>query len=374
VIKDIASALLVASVSFWLNTAHADNLTVKIGSSQPLTGGGAVAGKDAENGLRLAIDELNEKNLVINGKKVGFVLQSEDDQADPRIGVQVAQKLSDSGVNAVIGPFYSGVFLAAASVYKEADVPLLTDATNPAVTHQGLSKLFQVTPNDSRLGGEMAKYAVTLKNIKTAAIIDDRTAYGGGVADEFEKVAKQSGLKIVDREYTNDKATDFKAILTKISAAMPDVIFFGGYSQQAGLMVKQMHSLGIKSILFGGDAICNPDTGSIGGKDSESIRCPIGGAPLDAGTASAKFGQSFLVKYKAKPQIYSAVWYDAMNMLAQAMVKAQSTQAGPVSEALHTMHYKGIIGDYEFTDTGELKAPTITIYEFVNGDLRPVVR
>ncbi|PRX21646.1 ABC-type branched-subunit amino acid transport system substrate-binding protein [Paraburkholderia sp. BL18I3N2] len=362
----IAAALAISNVGL----AHADTIDVKIGNSGPLTGNGAVAGKDAENGLRLAIDELNAKGVTIGGKKANFILDSQDDQGDPRVGVQVAQKLVDDHVDAVMGPFYSGVTLAAATVYGPSKIPVITSATNPAVTRQGMTNLFQVLPSDSRLGGEMARYAVASLKAKKAAIIDDRTAYGGGVADEFEKVVRQSGVDIVDREYTNDKATDFKAILTKIRATMPDVVFFGGYSQQAGLLVKQMHGLGIKALLLGGDAICNPDTGSIGGEQSASVRCPIGGSPLAGTSLTGKFHDAYVAKFKAQPQIYSAVFYDAMNMVAAAMQKAGSTKSDVVVKQLRDTDYTGIVGQYSFTSSGELKSPTVTIYKFAGSKLQ----
>lgn len=164
----------------------------------------------------MAIDTLNKKGVVIGGKTANFVLDSQDDQGDPRIGVQVAQKLVDDDVNVVIGPFYSGVTIPASAIYGKANIPILTTATNPTVTTLGHTNLFQINPSDARLGGEMAKYAASALKAKKAAIIDDRTAYGEGVADQFEKVGKESGIAIVAREYTNDKASDFKAILTKI--------------------------------------------------------------------------------------------------------------------------------------------------------------
>jgi len=367
----VATVILVALASA---LAQAENVTIKIGSSNPLTGAGAVEGKDAENGLRMAIEDINKKGVTIEGRSVNFVLDSQDDQGDPRVGVQVAQKLVDDGVDVVIGPFYSGVTIPASAIYSKANIPILTTATNPTVTTLGHDNLFQINPSDARLGGEMAKYASSALKAKKAAIIDDRTAYGEGVADEFEKVAKQTGISVVEREYTNDKASDFKGILTKIRGNMPDVIFFGGYSQQAGLLIKQMHAIGINAILLGGDSVCSVNTGTLGGPDSESVRCPIGGTTLSATSAGIKFTKDYQSRFGVQPQLYAAVYYDAMYMFVDALSKAGGVQPEPLIKALHAIDYKGIAGQYSFMKSGELANPTITIYGFKGGQLVPVVR
>src|ERR1700758_67214 len=225
----ITMALLTAAG--FITSAHAQTV-VTIGHSAPLTGPQAPNGKDNENGARLAIEELNKTGLSVGGQKVTFKLDSEDDQADPKVGVQVAQKMVDSGVVAVVGPYNSGVAIPASKVYNTAGVPMLPVASNPALTKQGFKNIFRIGASDEQLGGTMAQFAAKTLKAKTAAVIDDRTAYGQGVAEQFVKEAKANGIEIVDQQFTSSSATDFLGILTSIKSKNPDVIFFGGYASQ----------------------------------------------------------------------------------------------------------------------------------------------
>ncbi|MDP5008141.1 MAG: branched-chain amino acid ABC transporter substrate-binding protein, partial [Glaciimonas sp.] len=239
---------------------------VMIGFSSPLTGSQAAAGNDNKGGLEMAIDKLNTQGLVIGGKKIKFKAVMEDDQGDPRAGVSVAQKLVDLKVKAVVGPYNSGVAIPASRTYNDAGVVIGSVASNPKLTTQGYANVFRVAASDSQLGGKMALYAAKELKLKKIAIIDDRTAYGQGLALEFSKVAKANGIEIVANEFTNDKATDFNGILTKIKGKKPDAIFYGGYSPQGGPMMRQMKQLGLdKMVMLGGDGICAPEMGRLGG-------------------------------------------------------------------------------------------------------------
>src|SRR6185312_9986775 len=218
----------------------APGVVVKIGHVGPTTGPQAHLGKDNENGARLAIEDANAKNIVIDGKKVKFELVAEDDQADPKQGTTVAQKLVDAKVAGVVGHLNSGTTIPASKLYSDAGIPQISpSATNPKYTRQGFKTTFRVVADDTQLGGTLGKYAVETLKGKNIAVIDDRTAYGQGVAEEFEKAAKAAGGTIVGHEFTTDKSTDFNAILTKLKAAKPDVLFFGGMDAVAGQMLKQ---------------------------------------------------------------------------------------------------------------------------------------
>ncbi len=199
-------------------TTSASGATIiKIGHAAPLTGPQAHLGKDNENGVRLAVDELNAKGLTIGGQKVQFELHSEDDQADPRIATTVAQKFVDDKVNVMIGHLNSGTTIPASRIYNDAGlVQISPSATNPKYTQQGYKGAFRVMANDVQQGKVLGEFAVKDMAAKKIAIIDDRSAYGQGLADEFEKAAKAAGGNIVMHEFTNDKASDFTAILTKI--------------------------------------------------------------------------------------------------------------------------------------------------------------
>ncbi|MEJ7808761.1 MAG: branched-chain amino acid ABC transporter substrate-binding protein, partial [Telluria sp.] len=229
----LAAALLLAG-----HAGAAQEQVVKIGVSGPLSGANAFAGKDNENGVRLAVDELNAKKLTVGGKTLKFALMSEDDQGDPKAGVSVAQKFADAGVRYVLGPYNSGVAIPASRVYNDAGIIMSTVGTNPKVTQSGYQNVFRMVASDNQLGSSMAQYAAKQLKLKTIAVVDDRTAFGQGVASEFVKQAKKSGLKVAGHEFTTDKATDFAAILTSLKAKKVDAIFFGGYAPQAGPMAR----------------------------------------------------------------------------------------------------------------------------------------
>ena len=282
----LAGAVLLGFVS---QQALAQETVVRLGHVGPTSGSIAHLGKDNENGARLAVEELNAKGISIGGKKIKFELLAEDDAADPKQGTAAAQKLVDSKVVGVIGHLNSGTSIPASKIYSDAGIPQISpSATNPRYTRQGYKTTFRVVADDVHLGGTLGKYAVNQLKGKSIAVVDDRTAYGQGVADEFEKGVKAAGGKVVGREFTNDKATDFTAILTSLKAKKPDVVFFGGMDAVAGPMLRQMKQLGISAKFMGGDGICTGElpklaAGSMG--DSQVVdlaEVPVDrGAPLE---------------------------------------------------------------------------------------------
>ncbi|MGV2287753.1 branched-chain amino acid ABC transporter substrate-binding protein [Trinickia sp. YCB016] len=363
----LAIALAVMSATGMIATAQAQEV-VTIGHSAPLTGPQSVNGKDNENGARLAIEDLNKAGVTVAGKKVTFKLDSEDDQADPKVGVQVAQKLVDSGVVAVMGPYNSGVAIPASRVYSGAGVPMLPVASNPTLTKQGFKNIFRIGASDVQLGGTMATFAASTLKARTAAIVDDRTAYGQGVADEFASVAKAHGIQVVDREFTNSQATDFHSILTTIKGKNPDVIFFGGYAAQGAPMAKQMVQLGLRAKLLGGDGICSADMGHVAGEAASIVYCAQGGVSLEKTAAGRDFLKRYKDAYHTDTQVYAVNYYDGVKMLADAMVKAgTTTDKAKLTSALASEDYKGVAGTYSFDEYGDLKGAPTTVYVIKNG-------
>lgn len=341
---------------------------VTIGLSAPLTGPQVAGGKDAENGARLAIDDLNRENVKIGGKAVTFKLASVDDQADPKIGVQVAQSLVDRGVAAVVGPYNSGVAIPASRIYNNASVPLLPTASNPALTTQGFKNIFRIGASDSSLGGTMADFASQTLKVKTAVVVDDRTAYGQGVADEFEKVAKAHGIQVVGKEFTNSQATDFRAILTSIKGKNPDAVFYGGYDAQGAPMVKQMRQLGLRAKLLGGDSICTAEMGKVAGEAASIVYCAQGGVAPDKTAEGREYAKKYHDTFHTDLQVYGVNYYDGVKLLADAMVKAGTATDRPKLIAqLAKTNYKGIAGTYSFGDDGELKGAPTTVYVIRDG-------
>ncbi|MDR0480150.1 MAG: branched-chain amino acid ABC transporter substrate-binding protein, partial [Burkholderiaceae bacterium] len=206
---------------------------VTIGHVAPMSGPQAPFGKDMLNGAQMAVDEVNAQHPVIAGKHVRFQIDAEDDAADPKQATDVAQKLCDAKVAGVVGHLNSGATIPAARIYHDCGIPHVTGAaTNPDLTKPGWNTTYRIIANDNTLGAGLAKYAADTMHLKKVAVIDDRTAYGEGLADIFAKVAKERGMQVVDQEYTTDKATDFMAILTAIKGKAPDSIFYGGMDPQ----------------------------------------------------------------------------------------------------------------------------------------------
>ncbi len=366
------NTIVAAAVVMFGASAYAQDMVVKIGSVAPTSGGIAHLGKDNENGARMAIDELNAKGTTIGGKKVKFELVAEDDAGDPKQGTAVAQKLVDSKVNGVIGHLNSGTSIPASKIYSDAGIPQISpSATNPKFTRQGYKTTFRVVADDVHLGGTLGRYAVKELKGKSIAVIDDRTAYGQGVAEEFSKAVKASGGAIAATQFTTDKATDFTAILTSIKAAKPDVVFFGGMDAVAGPMIRQMKQLGITAKFMGGDGICSgalPELSAGAMADGQVVCAEAGGVE---GTQKAGMDE-FYKKYKAKfgidVQVYSPYVYDALNVMVAAMVKAGSADPKVYLPVLaKTDGYKGVTGTISFDEKGDVKNGALTLYTYKAG-------
>ncbi|WP_284414539.1 branched-chain amino acid ABC transporter substrate-binding protein [Acidovorax sp. SUPP2539] len=345
-----------------------DVQTVKIGHAGPLSGGIAHIGKDTENGVRLALDDLNTQNLVIGGKKIRFELAAEDDAGDPRQATGVAQKLCDLKVAGVVGHLQSGTSIPASSIYDKCGLPHITAAaTNPDLTKPGYKTTFRLIANDSALGAALALYAADHLKLKTVAIIDDRTAYGQGVAAVFKATALQKGLTVVSEEFTNDKATDFMAILTAIKSKKPDGIFYGGLDAQAGPMLRQMEQLGLGSVkYFGGDALCTEKLPDLSSKAAvlKNVTCATGGASVTKMQGGAEWKKRYDAKFPGQFQIYSPYAYDAAMVLVDAMKRADSVDPKVYAPFLAKTQYKGVTANIAFTPKGELTAPAVTLYHY----------
>jgi branched-chain amino acid transport system substrate-binding protein len=345
-------------------------ITVKIAHAGPLTGSIAHLGKDDENGVHLAVDQANEKKMTIDGKPVTFEMQSEDDQADPKTGTTVAQKLVDAKVAAVIGHLNSGVSIPASEIYNKAGIPMISgSATNPALTERGLKTVFRTVGRDDQQGPAIASYIANEIKAKKVAIIDDKTAYGEGLANEVEKTLKGDKVNIVGRERTTDKETDFKSILTKIKAKNPDVIFHGGMDATGGPMLKQARELGIKAVFAFGDGACTDEMGKLAGQAAEGMVCSQAGLPREA--ASKEFVDAFTKKYGEIKQ-YAPYFYDATLAVFEAMKKANSTDPAKFTPELFNVSFTGATGKVEFDPKGDRKDAEMTIFKLSNGKVVPI--
>ena len=349
---------------------------VRIGHAAAITGPVAHFGKDSENGARMAIDALNARGATVGGKKVKWVLVPEDDGGDPKQATAVAQKLADARVNGVIGHETSGTTIPASKIYYDAGIPQISaSATSPKYTQQGFNTTFRVVANDNQLGPGLARYAVKTMGAKRVAVIDDRTAYGQGLVTEFSNSLRQQGVNVVAREFTNDKATDFSAILTRVRAANPDLVFFGGMNAVAGPMLRQMKQLGINARMMGGDGICSDEMHKLSGgtmADGQVV-CAEAGGVEEAGKAGMdRFRADYKKRFGIDVQIIAPYSYDAVLAIAAAMDKAGSAAPAKYLPQLAKIQYKGVTGNIAFDQRGDIRDGVLTLYTFKGGHRTPI--
>ena len=345
---------------------------VRIGHAGPTSGPIAHLGRDNENGAILAVEEINAKGIKINGKVVKFELLREDDAGNPRQSTFVAQKLIDAKVSGVIGHLNSGTSIPASKLYSDAGIPQISpSATNPKYTRNGYNTTFRIVADDAHLGNTLGRYAVKNLNGRSIAVIDDRTAYGAGVAAEFENGVRDAGANIVGHEYTSDKATDLTSVLMSLKRQNPDVIFFGGMDAVAGPMIRQMKSLGINAILMGGDGICTGELTKLASDAITDIRvfCAEAGG---VESHLVKGMQDFYSKYKRRfgidVQVYAPYVYDAMHVLVDAMIRADSVEPNRYLQTLKQNNaYQGITGPISFDYKGDIKNGALTLYTYKYG-------
>lgn len=363
---------LAGAIAFALaGTASAQEQVIKIGHVAPTSGPNSHLGKDNENAARMAIEDLNAKGMTIGGKKVKFQLLAEDDASDPKQGTAAAQKLVDAKVNGIIGHLNSGTTIPASKIYHDAGIPQISpSATNPKYTQQGFKTAFRVVANDGQLGGTLGRYAVETLKGKKIAVIDDRTAYGQGVADEFIKGAKKAGAQIVGQQYTNDKATDFNAILTSIKSKNPDIVFFGGMDAVGGPMLRQMKQLGINAKFMGGDGVCTEALPKLAGDalgENRVVCAEAGGVEEANRKGMDDFRAAFQKKFSIGVQLYAPYVYDATMVMAEAMKKADSADPAKYLPVLAKIQYKGVTGPIAFDSKGDIKDGTLTLYTYKGG-------
>jgi branched-chain amino acid transport system substrate-binding protein len=346
-------------------------LVVKIGHVGPLTGGIAHLGKDNENGARLAIDQANAAGITLGGRKAQFELLAEDDQADPKVGNTVAQKLADAKVAGVVGHLNSGTTIPASAVYSQAGIPMISgSATNPDLTEQGLKGIFRVVGRDDQQGPAVANYLVAQLKPRTVAIIDDATPYGEGLANEVEKTLKAAGVKVLPREKGTDKTADWKAVLTKVKGKKPDAVFYGGMDATGGPLLRQARELKLDVPFSYGDGGCTDKMAELAGAAAEGMICSQAGIPVQAA------GKAFLDAYKAAfnidPILYAPFTYDSTNLLIAAMKQAGSAEPAKYLPALEKISHDGASGRIEFDEKGDRKDAEMTIFTMKDGKITPL--
>ncbi len=347
---------------------NSGELVVRIGAAAPLTGPQAHIGKDNENGTRMAIDDANARGVTIGGKKVHFELLSEDDQTDPKTATIVAQKLVDAKVNGVVGHLNSGTTIPASAIYFKNGIPQISpSATAVRYTAQGYKTAFRVMANDAQQGKALGEFAAKVLGAKQIAVIDDRTAYGQGLADEFVKSAEANGANIIVREYTTDKAVDFTAVLTSIKGKQPDLLFFGGMDPQGVPMIKQLRALGIKTQFMMGDGGYTPKLIELAGDAAEGVYASLPGVPLDNMSSGRDFSRRYEERFHQPIQLYAPYCYDAVNVMIAAMQKAGSAEPEKYLPEIGKTGIDGVTAKIAFDEKGDIKGGAVTVYEVHQG-------
>jgi branched-chain amino acid transport system substrate-binding protein len=369
-IVDRPKAPVETQASRHINNSQKLRQIVKIGHVGPLSGAIGHLGIENENAAIMAIDKLNASGLKIGGKYVKFELLKEDDAADPKQAIAAAQRLVAAKVNGVIGHLNSGASIPASLLYNFAGIPQISpSATNPKYTRQGYSGAFRLVADDVHLGRTLGKFAVQNLKGKNIAIIDDRTAYGSLIAEEFKNGATALGGAIVAHGFTNFNASDFTILLTRLKENNPDIIFFGGMDDVASQLLRQMNLMGIKAKFLGGDGICTSELAFLAReamKDDTVFCAEAGGVQGSQKEGMDKFRNDFKAKFNTDVQIYAPYVYDAVMVMAAAMVQADSAEPAKYLSALKTIKYQGVTGSIEFDEKGDIKNGAITIYTFRN--------
>ncbi|MDE1195976.1 MAG: branched-chain amino acid ABC transporter substrate-binding protein [Pseudomonas sp.] len=361
-IKHAALTGLVLS-SLAAAVAQADQ-QVLIGLAGPLTGPSARIGKDLENGAQLAIDAANARHPTIGGEAVTYKLVSEDDQSDPRAAVTVAQRLVDAGVVGVVGHWNTGTSIPAARVYHDAGVAQVAPvATGHAYTQQGFDTSFRIMGHDDDGGQVAGKYALQTLKAKRIAVIDDRTAFGQGLADQFVKSIEAGGAAVVSREYIDDKTVDFSAVLTNVRSKNPDLIFFGGVDAQAAPLARRIKQLGIKATLMGAGGFVSQTFLTLAQKEGEGVTALEPGLAVEQMPGGKAFEQAYVDRYKTHIELHAPFAYDGVGVLIAALEKAGSTDPQKYLPVLRNIDYQGVTGPIAFDAEGNLKNPTFTVYQ-----------
>ena len=371
-VRILSTLALAAACLPQVRAAEMDkSLTVRIAHGGPVSGAIASLGKDEENGVRMAIEDLNARNLKIGGRPVQWKLEAGDDAGDPGRATSLAHMFCDKKVAGVVGHLQSGTTLPAAKIYNECGIPNITPAaSNPAVTEAGYDDTFRVIANDKAMVDALLDYAVKTLGVRRVAIIDDRTAYGQGIVKLFESAARDRDVQIVDKQYTSDKATQFSSILTAIKSHNPDAIFFGGLDAQAGPILRQMAQLAMNHTRFlGGDAQCTERLPAMADKAAtlKNVSCVVGGSAVQNMPGGPAWKQRYDKRFPGQYQVFSPYAYDATMVLAQAMLQADSIQPEAYLPQLRRIRHEGVTAAISFDSQGELESPAVTVYGYESG-------
>ncbi|HEV8014611.1 MAG TPA: branched-chain amino acid ABC transporter substrate-binding protein [Stellaceae bacterium] len=361
----LATALGVAGLQSTAGVARADNL--KIAIAGPITGSDAAIGEQMRRGGAQAVADINAKGGVL-GKQL--TLDVGDDACDPKQAVAVANKFAVSGIVFVAGHYCSSTSIPASAVYADAGILEISPAsTNPAYTDDAAKKgwvnVYRVCGRDDVQGKVAGEYIADHFKGKPVAIIDDKTTYGKGLADETRKALNAKGVKEAIDDEINQGDKDFSALVSKMKQANAGVIYFGGYYTEAGLIVRQASDQGLKATLIGGDALVTTEFWTITGNAGAGTLMTFSPDPRKVPAA-----QPVVAEFKTQnydPEGYTLYTYAAVQIFAQAANQAKSTDIDKTSKVMHSAQFDTVLGQVGFDEKGDIKGPGYVMFEWQNG-------
>ncbi|AIZ45573.1 ABC transporter substrate-binding protein [Deinococcus radiopugnans] len=346
--------------------------TIKIASLSPLSGSQSFTGTLVRNGAQQAVDEYKAEF-----KKLGFDLQfvGYDDQADPATGTAAARKIaSDRSILGVVGTMNSGVAIPASEALKASHVTMVSPATTAnQVTDRGLANMNRIVARDDAQGPAGAEFMLNKLKAKKVYILNDKTAYGEGLASEVEKTLKAGGATVVTNEGTEEKS-DFSSVIAKIKLQKPDAVYFGGIYTQIGIFIRQLRDAGIDIPVVGGDGLDSTELAVIAAKGANNIYYTTIAAPIEALPAAKTFVADYRKKFKTAPAGYSAFAYDAAKVIAQGILNAAKANGGKlpsraqVESAIRSGKFTGLLsGEVTFNSVGDRNSVTLYIMKVEGG-------
>lgn len=345
-----------------------DTLVVRIGHVAPTTGAIAHLGLDNQYGAQLAVEDANARNLRIGGRPVRFELVARDDQGDPSIATQVAQELVQASVAGVIGHLNSGTSIPASSVYNAAGLVQITpSATNPKLTRQGYTGVFRMQADDVQLAGVLARHAVSTLRASRIVVIDDQTTYGSGMATSFAAAVAAQGGSVVNSLTLPAGSTTFDTVLASLQTAAPDLVFYGGLDAGAGPLLRQMRARGLTARMIGGDGICSGNLPTLAGgtlSPTDVVCGEAGGVEASLVPALTAFKVRFQQRFSKDVQIYAPYAYDAVGVMVDAMVRAQSVAPASYLPLLKSSAYSGLSGTVSFDSLGDVRNGAVSLYSY----------
>ena len=347
-------------LAFSVTHAWAD---IAIGVAGPLTGANANNGEQLLKGATKAVEDINAKGGVLGQK---LVLIQGDDACDPKQARSVAEDLSAHHVAAVIGHFCSSSSIPASEVYLENNVLQISPgSTNPLYTERKMPNVFRVCGRDDQQGPTAAAHIQKAFPGKNVAIVHDKSTYGKGLADEVKSSLDKQGIKTALYEAITVGEKDYSALVTKLKSVKADVIFFGGYHTEAGLIIRQMRDQGLPATLMGGDALVSLELWNITGAAGQGTLMTFSPDPRKLPQNAALVKAFRDMHYE--PEAYTLYTYGALQAWAQAANQAKSVDMGAVAKTLQSQSFDTAIGTISFDAKGDVRAPGYVVYRWKDG-------